>query len=689
MPSQFVDHFTRPLIVSRPATPSSSPGIYSTQTTSTTHVNTKKHALHALLVLFNRDQPITSSFVTETVEELEKLNRDASLETDPEEEALKQTVIGKLVIGLYAQALDTYLTQATEVEAEAEWWADIERSRLNVAWYLLQTLPSRIVDLACTIVRKVHARNLPLRISTLSPSSLRILFPSTDAFRPSAFTTVLFPHLAHQPLSTSITTSAFLFRYSSSPSFSSTSAIISSCPLTTTQSILRKITQSTRQTLHFLAALSTFPLTLTRQECRYNRKELERIRDERASVLGELAQIRGKLSPLVEDPASNTPGELKAFVLTFAEIISPSPGQKLSPDADTINPSPLTDILRLSQTILPSLPQSHTQKLRSQRLLRPPRLVLIWPKLLLLPPLAIYSAQWAYASRETLVGFAKDAKETVEGFVHGWLIEPLREVLKTVRASGDEGVIVRKEGVLADLDSLERMTLSLARDELNYNPTQLEALSQKIRVGDLTPVLEIYEEDIRHPLRSALTGTLLRSVFIQVQKAKVDIDQALTGIDKLLKSQELTFAFVGVAPALAIVYLTGGAFMRFTGSAQGRGRYGGAKRRRAVFEAMRRIERLLLSQPSSSTHPATYSTTKTMLSPLSTGLLLLSVTRLRQYADDSLPTHSRLRHGFLEDVADLEDPELGREEKFRVVERMWRCWGGVLGWGIVAGEGRK
>ena len=34
----------------------------------------------------------------------------------------------------------------------------------------------------------------------------------------------------------------------------------------------------------------------------------------------------------------------------------------------------------------------------------------------------------------------------------------------------------------------------------------------------------------------------------------MDIDQALLGIDKLLKSQELTFAFAGVAPAPAIVY---------------------------------------------------------------------------------------------------------------------------------------
>jgi hypothetical protein len=49
----------------------------------------------------------------------------------------------------------------------------------------------------------------------------------------------------------------------------------------------------------------------------------------------------------------------------------------------------------------------------------------------------------------------KDARETVEGFVKGWLVEPLKEVLKTVRAGGAEGevgVIVSKEGVIADLE---------------------------------------------------------------------------------------------------------------------------------------------------------------------------------------------------------------------------------------------
>jgi nuclear-control-of-ATPase protein 2 len=65
------------------------------------------------------------------------------------------------------------------------------------------------------------------------------------------------------------------------------------------------------------------------------------------------------------------------------------------------------------------------------------------------------------------------------------------------------------------------MALSLASDKLGYNPTQLEDLSNKLRVGDLTPILQIYEEDIRSPVRSAVFGTLLRSAFIQVQKAKV------------------------------------------------------------------------------------------------------------------------------------------------------------------------
>ena len=75
--------------------------------------------------------------------------------------------------------------------------------------------------------------------------------------------------------------------------------------------------------------------------------------------------------------------------------------------------------------------------------------------------------------------------------------------------------------ILNSLKSLERMAIALAKDKLGYSVEQLAALTTRIRQGDLTPILEIYEEDIRSPVRSAISGTLLRSLFIQVQKAKV------------------------------------------------------------------------------------------------------------------------------------------------------------------------
>lgn len=137
------------------------------------------------------------------------------------------------------------------------------------------------------------------------------------------------------------------------------------------------------------------------------------------------------------------------------------------------------------------------------------------------------------------------------------------------------------------------MSLALAREELHYSPDQLDALRQQIRLGDLTPILELYEEDIKRPLKSAVTGTLLRSVFIQIQKAKVDIDQALAGIDKLLKSQELTFAFVGVAPAFGVVYFVGGSLRRLWKGGRGRGKFGGKHKRAGAWSAMRFVKRTI------------------------------------------------------------------------------------------------
>jgi nuclear-control-of-ATPase protein 2 len=145
---------------------------------------------------------------------------------------------------------------------------------------------------------------------------------------------------------------------------------------------------------------------------------------------------------------------------------------------------------------------------------------------------------------------------------------------------------------------------------------------------------------------------------------------------------------VGVAPALAIVYFLGGFLGNVVFGHGRKAKFGGPKRRMGVWKDMRRIERLLTLQPQhvppyDSAESAT--TTTSGIPHLTTGLLLMSLTRLRAFAVHVLPSGSGTREGFIEDVEDLEDVQLGRMEKLRVLDRMWKSWGGLLGWGNVGG----
>ncbi|KAJ7044969.1 NCA2-domain-containing protein, partial [Mycena alexandri] len=618
--SRFADNFTRPLSLTRLPTPE--PGVAASASPVVTEFT---GTLRSLLVSLN--PPVSQSSVDEALKFLAQGDRDALfIAEDVQETALKSAVVNQVAVGLYARGLDIYLNEATEIEAEADWWASVECSSVSLAWFFLQTLPFRLARVLRTILEAFREQHLPLRLSLFTPSSLFRIFPAT-ALRPSALTSSFFPHLEHEQTLSSLV-------WVRRPS----------------------------QFIHSIWSAIFLPLNLTREECRYKRRKLETIRDERAEQLGELAQLR-----LGMGTGNSFPSKLVACISGAPAVAQDNAEQ----------------VQHIASIHLPSHIAEHGKTI--QQLRRPSRFILLWPKILLLPPLAFFTVKTMYASRASITEMTLEAKETVEGFIKNSLVDPLKEVLKTVRTGGENGVIVRPEGVAADLESLERMTLSLARDSLHYDAAQLAALSQKIKVGDLTPVLQLYEEDIKKPVKSALTGTLLRSMFIQVQKAKVDIDQALAGIDKLLKSQELTFAFVGLAPALVIVTLLGSYASQLFRGGRGEGRFGGRDRRTGAWLAMRRIERLLVSQPrltSLRDDEASHS-----LSPLTTGLLLISVTRLRTFAESSLPRGSRLREGFLEDVGDLEDPAMPREEKLRVVDRMWRSWGGALGWHHIAAQG--
>ena len=78
----------------------------------------------------------------ESLADLQQLDSVAGALTrtaDEEEVTLRRAILGKLIIGLYSQALNTFLQEATNAETELEWWSDVGRSRWNVGYYLLQS----------------------------------------------------------------------------------------------------------------------------------------------------------------------------------------------------------------------------------------------------------------------------------------------------------------------------------------------------------------------------------------------------------------------------------------------------------------------------------------------------------------------------------------------------------------------
>ncbi|KAJ8502573.1 hypothetical protein ONZ45_g11630 [Pleurotus djamor] len=642
--------------------------------------STENQALHALLL---------SKSLPSVQDVIPLLESPGSIsETETERQAVVDAITARLVMNVYAETLDTLMEEAGMAESESEWWANVERSKANVAWYLLQTLPKRIADTIQYVGHAVRTRNV-------TASSL-FLSPHPGFNQPTPALISLFPHLNHQKAS---------FNFSGVSPLRALVEARSSSP-----DLQQAVSSAWARLNHIIAdiyRIFTIPLRLTEQECHYKRVRLRKIRNQRAESLGSLAQRRNDLEAALLSSGPQMRERLASFLANLENDTL----------TDRKTPSDAPPLLLLNEFVTSTFPThkaSHLDALHSASLFRPSRLTRIWPKLVLLPPLAWLAVRTLYNRRSNLYELYQDAIDTMQGFLRGWVLDPINDILRTVKSGGDDerGIIVRAEGVKADMESLQRMAIALAQEELGYTTSQLETLRERVGMGDLTPIAEIYEEGIKRPVKSALFGSLIRSVFIQVQKTKVDVDQALTGIDKLIRSQELTFAFVGVAPALAIVYVFGGylrrtfvgGVLRITGN-KGEGRFGGRQRREGIFRVVRRIEKLL-----------TTSTPNNQLTPLTQGLLLLSVNQLREFAYECLPAQSGfrpsedapspvrdsqdrageektneaedvfdngtggLREGFLEDVADLENPSLSRADKLRVLDRMWRCWGASLGW---------
>ncbi|KAI5778932.1 ATP synthase regulation protein NCA2-domain-containing protein [Geopyxis carbonaria] len=167
-------------------------------------------------------------------------------------------------------------------------------------------------------------------------------------------------------------------------------------------------------------------------------------------------------------------------------------------------------------------------------------------------------------SRQGIETWIKELRETTIDFWLNWVVEPLHKIVGIIRHKEDSEVaLMSRKSLTADMDSLQRMVVDFAIDNptsisnsTSLSPTEIDLVRNNVREGDLTPVLKAYEHDLRSPFKGAVRGELIRALLIQIQKTKVDVEVAISGIDRLLKSQELVFGFVGVTPGVLISLFT-------------------------------------------------------------------------------------------------------------------------------------
>ncbi|KAI5845632.1 ATP synthase regulation protein NCA2-domain-containing protein [Morchella snyderi] len=598
---------------------------------------------------------------------------------------LEWILLSKATIQTYGIVLNSLLAQTLPLTQDMFYWDSVVSSPLATALYTLQTAPSRVTAFATEILSDALRRLRELRemerIPVL-PGPYTIDHDHSDDGYGYGRIELPQPEWLEAPSETD------------------------SLSLTA-----RKFYALVRNALHErewrMGAVS--PLALARHEIGRKRAAVRRLREMKASALGvligeglsfgfedaaasggagggagggedgdEWKGIVERAVTLMENVVRNvstvdtTLDEFEETVFALDKPSSPSPSSPTAPTTATgAPPRPTAALARQLVDILTvHLP---AQTAASRALItthgRPSALTRYWIPLTALLLSSTTLLRLLSSRRAALATWLRDLGATTVDFWNNWVIDPTRSLIGTIRHSADSEVaLMSRDSLAADMHSLERMVVDFAMD----NPAMaspgggplteaaLDGVRARVKMGDLTPVLRAYERDLRRPLRGAMGGELVRALLIQVQKTKVDVEVAISGIDRLLKSQELVFGMVGVTPGVLVC----------VGLVQWvRGCVGGRRGRRSwarageMVRVLRNVDRIL-----GGSRGLLGGENGGMLSYKEHGLLLCEVHVLREFARGVLPRGVRAE--FVEDVEEMVDVRRGVRGQLRVVERV-------------------
>ncbi|KZV30582.1 hypothetical protein F511_05732 [Dorcoceras hygrometricum] len=181
---------------------------------------------------------------------------------------------------------------------------------------------------------------------------------------------------------------------------------------------------------------------------------------------------------------------------------------------------------------------------------------------------------WIREAKDSTISFWKDHVEQPILSIRNELFETFRKRQK--------GVMEREE-VQLTADSLHRMLLAFSEQTVGKKFPENASDQEMLEI-----VMTRYEKELMHPIQGLVGGELVRSLLIQVQKLKLDIEEAMLELDQILRANEINFAILAALPAFFLSLV----LAMLDSRAEGKGRVARIQRRLLLVEIERAIVNL-------------------------------------------------------------------------------------------------
>ena len=147
-------------------------------------------------------------------------------------------------------------------------------------------------------------------------------------------------------------------------------------------------------------------------------------------------------------------------------------------------------------------------------------------------------------------------------FWQGRIVAPLASVYREVFLSSYK-TSMSPDSVHAEREALQRMVTDFTRETYrNASTEERRAAESQAARGDLAPVMQVYERQLRNPVVNMLAGDVIRALLIQVQKLKVDVEEEMVVVDALVRANELNLQVAAAVPGVLMVAVAATAALR-------------------------------------------------------------------------------------------------------------------------------